>query len=303
MATVAFVVSSLFWVASFVPGAPGTGTWEAFLVPAFVSVFPVWAVVIADSNMRHGLGPMAGNQLVELTGWRRRASWILGLTCVLTFVGVFGGLAAPDGDDAAAARLFGGGVMVFAGMSVLALTQPEGGDSAPSPLPKAPHSALVRRVHQAAGVTEVVGLGRGSPDAIVGRLQAVAPVQITGRADPGLLSVHAHWHDKGAWPVHGLALRLDGEITATPQGDSTVTLLLQPANSRQRWSPVGAVVSMVGFLAVTIWILRSIDGISSFWPVLALFAVWMVFVTVAGASAGWRLAKRVRRGLLAAVAG
>jgi hypothetical protein len=153
LALVAFVDGLAMWLLSFVPGSPTARFWPAFVFPAFFAIFPAWFVTVLDHVLRNGNRSRLRSRLpLPLRGWRKAAgalvfglAWLGAMTAFLS-----GGLAGQaeerDGrfvandhgaiteltraqwerSRALESRLFAGGVVAFAGLAALYLTQPPG---------------------------------------------------------------------------------------------------------------------------------------------------------------------------------
>lgn len=320
VAVIAFVDGLLMWLLSFVPGSPTAGFWPVLVMPAFAAIFPVWGVTVFDTVMRNrDRSTLRSGMPIPLRGWRKRAGVVVFIVPWFTFMAVFfsgalAGQAEQDGDRyyannhgeiteltreeweqsrALESRLFAGGVMAFAGLAALYLTQPPSDDEEPefTPPPRSDHP-VSQWIGQLAGVTTVSATAQGDPDAVMARLRQVVPVRELARSPGGAISVHANWDQKGRWPVPSFPLRLDGEVRSVGASAATLDLTIQPAGANTRYMPIGGALGGAVMAGIGVFILTR-PGLPAIGMVfIPIWIGWALFIAYTNVTAGRRVARK-----------
>jgi hypothetical protein len=332
LAVLSASVGLVMWLLSFVPGAPTADYWAVVVMPAVVSIFPVWIVTLLEVKRRQaGRSPLRSAVPIPLRGWRLPAGAALFLTLWLSFMltglttdipggpeehngryyandhGVLTAITRAEWEEASAtsSRGFAGAAVMFAGLAALYLTQPDAPVEAGVPKPARGRASrpVVRWLQELGGFAELESTGKGPPDALLARMRQVVPARERSRPSSLTIEVHADWDQTAGWPTKAYPLRLDGTISGATQTTATFRGTVQAATGIARLMTLASVLGSLGVAAI--------GGFLAFLPGQALvarvlllgFAAFALTLGILGAVAGRTSVATVRRDLIAAVEG
>jgi hypothetical protein len=332
VAAVAASIAALMWLLSFVPGAPTASFWPVVVFPCFALAFPVFAVTIVDEFMRTGGGSnLRSGVPLRLPGWRAVAAGVLFFGVWLTFAATFFGGSLNgqpferDGRyftnnhgvetevtrqewanaNASSSRLFAGGVLVFAGISALALT-------APDPDPDGEGQKVERKWLAQGRSLSPIDRYRGfvpwrtevqtSPEVVLERLRKVVPLMAAPGRTPSTWTFVADWDQAARWPSKTFPLRLEGTVTAVDQLTSSVDAVVAPASRYASLLPFQAIWGVV-VVGIGVFVFVRLGAPPGALLFVGVWAAWGLFIVYTLATAARRAATRTIETLTAAIGG
>ncbi len=253
VAGVAVTVCGVVWLTSWLPSPPLGEHWPAVVFPFFFLIFPCMAAVLYEQGS-FSFDRSARRRIRLPKGWRRGVIGALGVLYVIGFASAFG-IGQPeqvdgryydndhgerteitrsrfDSENAAASRIFAGGVVAFAGFALLTLTAdrsaPDREDTERLRLTASTWSGSKPEDRgPVAGARVLQGEVPRDGDTVIRQLRLTVPISVSGTAARSV--VVARWPERGFVIDRATDLWLMGTVEQTLRGSAMVHLEVRQA--------------------------------------------------------------------------